>query len=351
MPWKEVTKMSSKKEFVLLAQESGVPFSELCRRYKISRKTGYKLIDRYEEFGESGLEEQSRRPLHSPNKTSSVIEAEIIKVRTEKPYWGGRKIRAYLLNKGSKEVPLPSTITSILKRHGLINKSASQVLEAPHFFEHELPNDLWQADFKGHFAMREGRCHPLTVLDDHSRYSIGLKACSNERRETVQSHFIELFKEFGLPWRINFDNGSPWGSAHERNFRYTEFTSWLIRLGIRVSFSRPHHPQTNGKDERFHRTLKTELLQFHTFWNLDEAQTKFNKWREEYNLERPHEALQMKPPISRYKPSNRAYPEQLPPIEYPDSDIITTVNAAGNITFLKKKIFIFRIAKRTTSWY
>jgi transposase InsO family protein len=340
MPWEEVSIMSSKKEFIHLALQSDISFSELCSRFKISRPTGYELLRRYEQSGDNGLIEKSRRPHSSPTKTPKEIEDIVVELRQKKPTWGGRTIRSHLLKKGIENIPLPSTITSILKRHGLIKPSNSTSMSSPHFFERESPNELWQVDFKGHVPMQKGRCHPLTILDDHSRYCIGLKACDNERGDTVKAHFIQLFREFGLPWQMNFDNGAPWGSAHQRVYRYTEFTTWLIRLGIRVSFSRPHHPQTNGKIERFHRTLKTELLQFYTFCGLQEAQIKFNQWRDEYNMERPHHALNMNTPCSRYQPSHRHFTEQLPEIEYPETDFIATVNAAGTFSFQKKKIFI-----------
>ncbi len=337
MPWQEVTKMSSKLEFVHFALEEKHTFKSLCERFQISRKTGYKLLKRYQEEGKSGLEERSRRPHQSPEKTGSGLEEKIIEVRKSKPYWGGRKIRAWLLNQGEKELPATSTITDILHRNGCIEAKETEQRLRLKRFEHELPNDLWQVDFKGHVEMRKGRCHPLTVLDDHSRFSIGLRACLNERGETIKPHFEEIFETYGLPWRINFDNGSPWGN---RRSRYTKFSIWLMRLGIRVSYSRPCHPQTNGKDERFHRTLKRELLQYYCFKDEKEAQRYFDNWREEYNLERPHEALEMQPPKSRYRVSERGYPTQLLPIEYPESDEVCCVNKAGNISYKHKKYFI-----------
>lgn len=340
MPWEEVTAMSSKLEFIRFALQESQSFSELCRRFKISRKTGYKLLKRFREEGAAGLKEYSRRPHSSPEKTKHIIEDKIIAVRKRKPTWGGRKIRALLLNQKENNIPAVSTITDILHRHNLIQKDDYQKLKNPKRFEHEAPNDLWQADFKGHFSMHKGRCHPLTVLDDHSRFSVGLRACNNERGDTVKSHFISIFEEYGLPWRINFDNGTPWASAHQRGYRYTEFSIWLIRLGIRVSFSRIRHPQTNGKGERFHRTLKTELLKYRYFRDIQDAQKHFDPWREEYNFERPHEALNMKPPISRYVISNRRYPEVLPDIEYRKSDLVKNVNAAGNISYKNKRFFI-----------
>jgi len=339
MPWQEVTKMLSKKEFVRLAMEGRQSFSDLCERFTISRNTGYKLLKRYQEVGEAGLESYSRRPHRSPSKTTEQVEKRVLEVREENPTWGGRKIRAWLLNAGEKNVPASSTITDILYRYGKILETRRQADEPYKRFEHESPNDLWQMDFKGHFSMMRGRCHPLTILDDHSRFSIGLKACENQRGPTVKKHLIEIFRQYGLPLRMNMDNGVPWRACGYGK-HYTELSVWLIRVGIRLSFSRFRHPQTNGKDERFHRTLKTELLQFHYFRDNAEAQKRFDKWREKYNLERPHEALKMKPPIARYQTSPRKYPEQLPAIEYLETDIVRKVDRAGEISYRNRDYFI-----------
>jgi transposase InsO family protein len=338
MPWKEVTQMSAKLEFVRFALEESVSFVELCRRFKISRKTGYKLLKRYQEEGEKGLLERSKKPHSSLYKTDESIEEKVTQLRQKRPSWGGRKIRGWLLNHEEKGIPAASTITDILRRHGYIHEEDSKKREKFKRFEHEAANDLWQIDFKGHFEMRQGRCHALTILDDHSRFSIALKGCQDERGKTIKPHFIKAFEEYGLPWRINFDNGSPWSGGSQS--RYTEFSIWLMRLGIRVSFSRPRHPQTNGKDERFHRTLKNELLRYHYFWNISEAQRYFDDWRKDYNYERPHEALSMKPPISRYHVSKRKYPAYLPEMDYLSTDEIRKVNVAGTISYKNRKIFI-----------
>lgn len=339
MPWEKVTEMSLKLEFIQFALNQTEPFTTLCKRFKISTKTGYKLLNRYHEFGQAGLQEQSRRPLSSPNKTTERIEEKILAVRKKKPYWGGRKIRAYLANLGQPSLPATSTITDILNRHGLIkdNDKPSKAFER---FEHSQPNDLWQIDFKGHFPMHRQRCHPLTILDDHSRFSLGLKACLNESKMIVQEHFISVFEEYGLPFRINFDNGTPWAAIKSGKRYLTELSLWLIRLGIQVSYSRIKRPQTNGKIERFHQTLKKELLQYQYYLNLDDAQKSFDKWRLEYNFERPHEALNLKTPGSRYCMSTRRYPEKLPEIEYRSTDIIRKVDVSGRISYQNKKIFI-----------
>jgi transposase InsO family protein len=339
MPWIKVTKMSLKREFIQFALQESEPFTTLCKRFKITAKTGYKLLHRYQTEGEAGLNERSRRPLSSPLKTLASLEKKILEIRKNKPYWGGRKIRAFLLTKEKQNIPSTSTITDILKRNGLINKKdlPEKALER---FEHIRPNDLWQIDFKGHFQMHRGRCHPLTVLDDHSRFSIGLRACTEESARTVKRHFIEIFEEFGLPYRMNFDNGSPWASVTSRFHRFTELSLWLIRLGIKVSYSRIRRPQTNGKLERFHQTLKKELLQYHYFFGVKDAQKHFNKWRMEYNFERPHEGINLQTPILRYQFSQRKYPTTLKEIEYRTTDIVRKVDAGGIISYQGKKIFI-----------
>lgn len=339
MPWQKVTIMSSKLEFIRFALQESEPFVSLCKRFNISTKTGYKLLNNYLAYGEEALTEKSRRPITSPNKTCKSIEKLILDVRVKKPTWGGRKIRAFLKNQGKRNLPATSTITDILHRHNLIERK-DRPEKAFERFEHESPNDLWQVDFKGHFAMHKGRCHPLTILDDHSRFSIGLYACKRECASEVKSHFIDVFEEYGLPYRINFDNGSPWASITSRLNRFTELSLWLIRLGVSVSYSRVRRPQTNGKLERFHRTLKDELLQFKCFFGINEAQRYFNQWRDEYNLERPHDSVGMKPPISRYHPSKRKYPEALPDIIYRDTDVVRTVDVSGKISIHNKKIFI-----------
>jgi transposase InsO family protein len=185
-------------------------------------------------------------------------------------------------------------------------------------------------DFKGHFAVGRERCHPLTVLDDHSRYNLCLRACSNEQGLTVQGHLTDTFGHYGLPQRIGVDNGSPWGDSFDSP--YTPLVAWLIRLGVAVSHSRPYHPQTLGKDERFHRTLQAELLR-ERFADMPSAQYCFDRWRGMYNFERPHEALGMTTPATRYAPSARSFPEMLPPIEYDPADIVRRVDQTGVISY------------------
>jgi transposase InsO family protein len=340
MPWKKVTKMSLRLEFVKFALVDGSNISELCRRFDISRKTGYKWINRFLNKGYSGLSDHSRRPKTTPNRTDKVLEDAVVGVRKLHPAWGGRKIRKRLQDIGWKEVPAPSTITAILRRNGCIDLSEAHKHSAWQRFEAETPNDLWQMDFKGHFASEQGRCHPLTVLDDHSRYSLGIQACSDEKTMTVQQRLISIFRHYGLPKQMLMDNGSPWGSDNRHIF--TQLTAWLIRQGIGIIHSRPFHPQTLGKDERFHRTFKAEVGQYCIGLTLDQCQRRFDAWRHVYNLQRPHEALDMHVPASRYKPSRRQYKENPPPVEYGPDDQVRKVQQGGCISYRGKE---YRIPK------
>ena len=338
MPWKEASVISLRKEFVEFAGK-GANISLLCKRFGISRETGYKWIRRYAKDGASALGDQSRRPMNSPSRTTTAMEEAILEVREKHTAWGGRKIRRFLQNRGISAVPAASTITEVLRRNGRIDEKESVKHSPFRRFERKDPNDLWQMDFKGHIPCPEGRCHPLTVLDDYSRYSIVLKACLNERTETVQLALIDAFRQYGLPNQIISDNGNPWGSQGRSAF--TTLTVWLMQLGIQVSNSAPAHPQTMGKDERFHRTLKAELLGSSLPWSNQQAQTRFDHWRFQYNHERPHEALEMNVPASRFQVSNRSYPESLPPIEYGSGDIVRKVQSCGIVHFKGKE---FRVS-------
>jgi transposase InsO family protein len=265
----------------------------------------------------------------------------VLDARDRHPVWGGRKLRRWLLDRGIEEVPAASTITQILKRHGRIDEAESARHKAFKRFEHAAPNDLWQMDFKGHFEMEDrSRCHPLTVLDDHSRFNLGLRACANEQGAGVQQELAMLFRRYGLPRRMLMDNGSPWGDGPERS--YTPLTVWLLRLDIDVSHGRPYHPQTQGKDERFHRTFKAEVISRGRFRDLADCQPQFDHWREIYNHERPHESLDMRVPSSRYRISERSFPEVLPPLEYAPDCQVRKVQKGGKIDFCGR---VFRVGK------
>lgn len=333
MGWKECDRVSLRGEFVRLASVEGANFSTLCRQFEISRKTGYKWLARFREEGEAGLQDQSRRPRQVRCPTSAEVERRILEIRDAHPAWGGRKIRRRLQNLKMQEVPAASTITAILRRHGRISSEASQERIPYQSFERNAPNELWQMDFKGEFKMSNGRyCYPLTVLDDHSRFALGLVACGDQQRPTVQQHLISLFRRYGLPRAIYTDNGPPWGSLNSPT-RHTQLTAWLMRLDVQVIHGTPFYPQGRGKEERFHRTLKAELLQDRHFDDLPHTQSRFDPWRHVYNQERPHEALGLEVPASRYHSSDREYPEQLVPFEYSNRFQTRRANAVGQIRF------------------
>ena len=341
MSWKEVSIMTGRREFVELANHAEANIRELCRRFDVSSRTAYKWLKRFQQQGIEGLLDRSRQPLHSPERCGPGIEQRVLSVRDHHPVWGARKIRARLEALGREEIPTASTIHAILKRHGRIDPAESAKHQPWQRFEYPAPNQLWQMDFKGHFALGSGqRCHPLTVLDDHSRFALCLQACRNEQTETVQQVLTGTFRRYGLPEKMLMDNGSPWGDDWEHP--YTPLTVWLLRLGTGLIHARPLHPETNGKEERFHRTLKAELLQGRIYSDFDRMQQSFDDWRQIYNHERPHQALNMGVPARRYQVSPRVFPEVLPPIEYAPSDQVRNVQQNGWIAFQGKK---FRISK------
>ena len=338
MPWQKVSIMSQRIHFFNLWQSGKHSVTDLCNLFGISRKTGYKWINRGEAGGVDGLQDRTRKPHCSPRKTQSKVEHEIIALRKKHPDWGGRKLKRLLENAGYKPIPAASTITQILNRNGLLNPREREA-QASLRFEHTYPNSLWQMDFKGHFALSRGRCHPLTVLDDHSRFNLVLNACATETRQVVETGLTEAFEQYGLPDRMTMDNGSPWG--HKRpGHRYTKLTVWLLDLGIKVSHSRPYHPQTQGKDERFHRTLKTELLNRQYFSNLTLCQRAFDQWRTTYNFVRPHEALRLDVPADKYKVSRRRLEDWDRQYEYANDEVTRKVNQSGVISYQSEKHFL-----------
>lgn len=341
MPWKRVTLMSERKTFIEKSKEENVNISKLCQSYGISRKTGYKWIKREKEEGLDGIVDRSRKPKTCPKKTDVQMETAVLEVRYEHPCWGGRKIRRVLQNEGCIGTPAASTISIILKRHNLVDPIEATKHKAFQRFEHEYPNDLWQMDYKGNFGLLNGeKCHPLTVIDDHSRYLVGLKACPNEKTLTVQYQLSSIFEMYGLPTRMLMDNGSPWGDDIES--RFTKLNTWLMRLGIAISHGRPYHPQTQGKDERLNRTLQEEFIIRNKISDLDAAQVMFDEWRQMYNHFRPHEALQLDTPASHYQASPRPFPSVLPPVFYQMGDFVRKTDHRGLFSFQGKR---FRIGK------
>ena len=330
MPWQEASIVSQRLEFVVLASVEGANVRRLCRRFRISAPTGYKWIERYRAGGEAALADRSCRPTSSPERSDDKTESAVLRLREQHPAWGARKLRAVLEARDEK-MPAVSTVHAILRRHGKIDPSAAAKHQPWQRFEHDRPNALWQMDFKGHVPMqRGGRCHPLTIVDDHSRFSIGLFACVNEQLGTVQDRLRRVFRCYGLPERMLTVNGPPWAVSHTPG-GYTRLSVWLMRLGVSVSKGRPFHPQTQGKAERFHRTLKAELLGRTDLRDVDHAQAALDQWRGTYNLLRPHEALGMSVPASKYSPSPRTFPETLPELAYGPDDQVRHVRQRSEI--------------------
>lgn len=339
MPWQESTPMSQRREFVQLASREGANVRELCRRFQISPTTGYARLRRYAAEGEAGLGDRSRRPHTSPARTGSAMEAAILALRQAHPTWGGRKLHHALKAAGHDAVPAPSTITAILHRTGMLapDPAAPRALRR---FEHDAAHELWQMDFMGHRPLDQGRVHPLTILDDHSRFLLQLTACATQQREVVQTHLTACFRQYGLPRIILTDNGPPWGTSGAGGI--TRLEVWLMRLGIALWHGRPSHPQTQGKVERIHRTIAADVFGHRTFTDLDAAQEAFAAFRAVYNQQRPHAALAFAVPISRFAPSPRPFPETLPPVEVADGDHARKVKTHGVLTFRNQTFFVGR---------
>jgi transposase InsO family protein len=330
MPWREVSQMDQRREFVQLALQEGVNRRELCRRFGVHADTGYKWLRRWAR-GEA-LSDRSRRPHASPGQTDGAMEARLLALRDAHPAWGARKL-AHCLARDGLCVPAVSTVHAILQRNGRIVAPLGGP-RAHLRFEKEAPNALWQMDFKGWTTLANGRrCHPLTIIDDHSRYALGLEACADEQGRTVQGRLERVFRRYGLPQAVFVDNGTPWGDAS--GGRWTRFGVWLLKLGVAVVHSRPYHPQSRGKNERFHRTLKAEVLALQRFRDLAEVQRAFDAWRSVYNLERPHVALDLAVPASRYRPSGRTMPARLPDVVYDAGEIVRTVPTTNDYISFK----------------
>jgi len=341
MPWHTSTFMSQRFEFVVLASQAGINFRQLCQRFGISAKTGYKWCQRYLVGGQAALGDRSRRPQRSPRQCPAAVAAAVIALRQQEPTWGARKLRRRLHDLAQPQVPAASTCTAILRRAGLLNPAVPPPTPWQRF-ERAQPNELWQMDFKGHFPTQAGpRCHPLTVLDDHSRFNLVLHASANETGVSVRAALTAAFGTYGLPEALLCDNAPPWGAA-EPVCPHTTLSVWLLRLGVRVLHGRPYHPQTQGKDERFHRTLNTELLHRHTWRDLAHCAELFPRYRHTYNCERPHDALRGDTPVRHYRPSPRSLPPSLPALDYACGSLVRVVRPNGGLTFHGQTWYIGR---------
>ena len=333
MPWESKTVEELRKEFII-ASKTTSNFSSLCREFGITRKTGYKWIARAEETND--LSDRSHARKNISNKTDKETENLILSVRKDNPAWGGKTIRQVLVNQGHEDLPCVKTCNNILKRNGCISEEESLKHKPFVRFERDKCNQMWQTDFKGDFALLDGtRCFPLDILDDHSRFSIKIAAKPNTLG--VADSFREAFYEYGMPDSVLSDNG--WTFRGFRN-GYTHFEKWLMNHDILPIHGRIMHPQTQGKIERFHRTMKTELLNQNKFKDILDADRGLQEWRMKYNNIRPHEALNMKCPAEVYIPSDRTYIDNIKKFEYGGQHHVIKVNSRGYVRFNGWQVYL-----------
>lgn len=336
MPWekKEVSQM--REEFVRRVHSGEKTKAALCREYGISRPTGDKWIKRYE-AGET-LEDKSRRPKRI-QRTDEETEQIIIKYRQAHPAIGAAKIHRILTNQGIQGLPSPKTCNNILKRNGLILPAASEAATPYKRFEKAYPNQMWQADYKGWIKMNNGlRNHPLNIIDDYSRFSLCCRAMRGETFEEIKPVMIDLFKTYGLPFSLLCDNGPPWGTSQSTG--YTHFEVWLMELGVLTLHGRALHPQTQGKGERFNGTLTRELLKHTVLEDFEDSNRQFEEYRQFYNTERPHHALDMDTPAEHYTRSEREYTDKIAVWEYPENCQLRKVKSSGYFSWNNQGYFL-----------
>ena len=324
MPFRKLEMKESRMQFVVRAASGAESLSELCREFGISRPTGRKWRDRYLACGTlAQLGELSRRPHSSPRRSAPERERQVLELR-QRYGWGARKLQRLLEESG---VRYPATtVHRILKRHGLVNVHAPR--PALQRFERPRPNQLWQMDGKGPLKSLDGICQPLSILDDHSRYAVGLHALRVLRREPIQACLQQTFEQAGLPKAMLMDRGTQWFSAHSEH-GLTVLSVWLIKQGIRLLYGRPRHPQTQGKVERFHGAIEAAVRHRGGPAPVKDWTEWLAHFRREYNEVRPHEALQMETPASRWRRSERAYQPQPPAWEYAAGMEVQRLNEAG----------------------
>lgn len=345
MPWSVMTPMSARREFVEDAVRGLYSMTELCQRYGISRRIGYKWLDRFLREGPTGLSDQSRRPHESPAALEPALVELLLMTRRAHPTWGPRKILAYLAHRHRRpHWPAASTVGTLFKTHGLIrSRPRRRPLGHPGRPTTPMtaPNDVWTADFKGHFATGDGRrCHPLTIVDGYSRYLLTCQALTTPSHLTARPVFERLFREYGLPTRIRTDNGAPFATIGL--CRLSQLSVWWLKLGIQPELIEPAHPEQNGRHERMHKTLKAETARPPAA-TFPAQQRRFTAFRHEYNTERPHEALANATPASHYTRSRLPYPARLPAIEYPGHFRVYYVSRNGGIRFGKRWVSLSHV--------
>ena len=333
MPWERKTVEEQRREFAEAAKESK-NFSALCREFGITRKTGYKWVERYK--GNTDLSDKSRKPFTIANRTPAETEERIVVLRAENPGWGAKKLKEVLERQGY-EIPCVKTVNNILNRYGCISAEESRKHQTFTRFEKEHCNEMWQTDFKGEFRMADNNyCYPLNIFDDHSRFVIKIAPALSTANKVIPA-FRSAFCEYGMPNSVLSDNGAQFAGFRQG---YTRFEKWLMNHDVLPIHGRIKHPQTQGKIERFHRTMQEELLKHTVMENIDDANNKFQLWREKYNNIRPHEALGMKCPAEVYIPSNRAYSDEVSPYEYGGQFHVIKVNSWGYARFDKWQVYL-----------
>lgn len=333
MPWKNVTTMEQKVEFICEWLTGKYTITELSKAFGVSRPTAYRLIKHYEVRGINGMREQSKAPNNHPNRTKQYIEEKILQLKDKYPRWGAKKIHRLLFNScNTLEIPSVVTVHNILARNGLVcpQKRLRRVKPDYPIFDPENCNEVWSADYKGKFLMgNRVYCHPLTIADSRSRFLFTAKAMSRENFKSAKMEFTSVFRRFGLPQQIHTDNGVPFGFVSAIQ-RYTRLSYWFIDLGILPVFSDPAHPEQNGRHERMHRDLKAACAAPSAF-DMKSQQRKLNRFVKEYNYERPHEALDMETPGLTHQFSTRPFPEKIKSYDYPSHMKVMNVTQNGNL--------------------
>ena len=334
MPWECKTVEEHRREFAQAAMNCN-NFSALCREFGITRRTGLKWVERYK--AQQPLTDRSRRPHTTPTRTPEDVELLILALRADNPGWGARTIHSVLTRRGYQDLPCIKTVNNILNRYGCIASEESLKRHPFTRFEKDRCNVMWQTDFKGEFRMGDNNyCYPLTILDDHSRFSLKI-APRLSTANVVIPVFLEVFREYGIPDSILSDNGAQFAGFKKG---YTQFEKWLMEQDILPIHGRIKHPQTQGKIERFHRTMKQELLNHVQITDIADTENKFVIWRDKYNTIRPHEALGMRTPGEVYKPSQKQYKEKVEKFEYGGEYHIIKVNNWGYARFAGYQVYL-----------
>jgi transposase InsO family protein len=348
MPWKESRVVDERKRFIEEWKKGEEDFAELCRRYEISRQTGYTWTGRYREEGEAGLEDRSRRPHACPHAMAEAVAHAVVELRQKHPRWGPRKLRAYLQShRPSQSWPASSSMGELLQREGLVHPRRRR-RRTPAYTEPlahaQAPNQVWSADYKGWFYCGDGsRCDPLTISDACSRYLLRCRAVAKTDGREAQAVFEAVFRECGLPEAMRTDNGPPFASRAPGGL--SRLSMWWMRLGIRHERIEPGCPQQNGRHERMHQTLKAQTASPPEA-SLQRQQQAFERFQREYNEERPHEALQYRTPASLYVASARVYPSRLPELEYPPQAQLRRISQQGSVKWKCGRAFVSEVLAR-----